>query len=74
MSRGWSYKTQGGGYGATIYNKAKGVEFVHGDDTQARQPAMVGHRKLGEIISTNIKGAMIAANAAISRWLKINNK
>jgi len=74
IKRGWEYKTQGGGYGATIYNKVKGTEFVHGDATQARQPRMVGHRTLGEIISTNIKGAMVAANAAISRWLKINNK
>ena len=73
MVAGWGYTKQGGGYGATIYNKAKGAEFVYGDDTQARQITMVGHRKISEIISTNIAGAMQKVNQFVARWIKANN-
>jgi hypothetical protein len=67
---GWAYKLQGGGYGASIYNSTKGAYYVQGDSSQARQPAMVGHRKVSDVISTNIKGAIRAAEQAFSRWVK----
>lgn len=74
LQRGWQYKRQGGGYGATIYNAVPYAKWVMGDGTQARQPNKVGWRMMAEVISTNIKGAMQAANQAVGRWLKANNK
>jgi hypothetical protein len=71
-SEGWDYKTTGGGYGAQIYNGTQGAKYVQGDDTQARQPALVGHRKVTDVISTNIKGAILRAEQALQRW--INSK
>lgn len=74
MAAGWKYVKQGGGYGATIYNKAKGVKWVYGDDTQARQLKLVGHRTMGEVIKTNIKGAIQAVNRMVEKWIKQNNR
>ena len=74
MTAGWKYTKQGGGYGATIYNRAKGVEFVYGDNTQARQIKRVGHRTISEVIKTNIKGAMQAVNRMVDKWIKQNNR
>ena len=74
MGAGWRYTKQGGGFGATIYNKVKGAEFVYGDETQANQIRMVGHRTISSVISTNIKGAMQRVNQFVEKWLKQNNK
>jgi hypothetical protein len=68
-SAGWGYKSTGGGYGAILYNDTKGAEFTQGDTTQARQPAKVGHRKVSDVISTNINGAIQRANQAVQRWI-----
>jgi hypothetical protein len=74
LKAGWQYKKQGAGYGATIYNTKDYAKWVQGDETQARQPGMVGWRKMSVIISTNIKGAMKRANERIAAWLRSNNK
>ena len=74
MVAGWKYTKQGGGYGATIYNKVKGAKWVYGDDTQAKQIGMVGHRKISDVIKTNIRGAMQAVNRYVEKWIKQNNK
>lgn len=73
LKRGWTYKKQGGGYGATIFNKENHAQWVMGDDTQARQPRKVGWRRMKEVIDTNIKGAMQTAERKISAWLKRND-
>ena len=73
LKRGWTYKKQGGGFGATIYNKTDHAQWVMGDDSQARQPRKVGWRRMQEVIDTNIKGAMQAAERKISAWLKRND-
>jgi hypothetical protein len=66
---GWHYTLQGGGYGAKIENSAPGAAYVFGDDTQANQLRLVGHRTISSVISTNINGAIQAANQAIQRWI-----
>ena len=73
-SDGWDFRLQGGGFGASIFNRTQGAYYVQDDDHQARQPALVGHRKVSDVISTNIKGAMRAAGAAVRKWLKANTK
>jgi hypothetical protein len=70
---GWSYKVQGGGYGASITNSTPGARYTMGDDTQARQPAKVGWRKAMAVISTNIDGAIRKANQVIEAWIKRNS-
>lgn len=70
LENGWAYNTQGGGYGAKIYNTVPYAKYVMGDGTQARQPKKVGWRMVAEIIKTNIAGMMRAANQAVERELK----
>lgn len=72
-SAGWKYKLTGGGYGAQIYNSSRGAYFTQSDEGQARQPALVGHRKAMDVISTNIKGAIQRAEQALQRWFNSNN-
>ena len=54
----------------TIMNDAEGVEYVMGDKKQARQPALVGWRKISVIVKTNTPGAMKAADKAVTRYIK----
>ena len=72
IQRGW----QKGGTGAKayIFNQAKGVEFVHGDDTQARQPAAVGWRRVSIIIKTNLVGAMSWADKKLKQYQESRQK
>jgi hypothetical protein len=74
ISAGWGYRKTGGGYSSVLYNKANGAEFVYGDDLQAKQLGMVGHRKMSEVIKTNMEGAMLAVRQAVSRWINAKNK
>lgn len=67
---GWRMQTTGGGYDAKLINPSRGAPWVMGDDTQSRHEAMVGHRKVEDVISTNIKGAMQAANVAVKKWIR----
>lgn len=69
---GWKYKLTNNGYQAQLINATRGAKYVQGDDTQARQPAKVGHRKVSNVISTNIQGAMRASSQAVERWIKEN--
>lgn len=71
-SEGWQYKLTNNGYAAQLRNATQGAKYVQGDDTQARQPAKVGHRKVSAVISTNIQGAMRASSQAVERWIKKN--
>ena len=70
LADGWQSATQGGGYGAKVYNAVPYAKYVMGDGTQARQPNKVGWRMVAEIIKTNIAGMMQAANRAVENELK----
>lgn len=70
LKAGWAYKAQGGGYGMSVYNSVPYAHFVMGDAGQARQPGMVGWRKLMAVVESNLNGMMKAANEAVNRWLK----
>ena len=74
LKNGWKVQKQGAGYGAKVYNPVSYAKYVMGDETQARQPDKVGWRRIKEIIDTNLSGMMKAANDAVNRWLKANNK
>lgn len=53
-----------------IVNNVPYAHYVGGDADQARLNKKVGWRTVSDIISTNIKGAIRHAYAAINAWLK----
>lgn len=69
-SAGWYAKETRGGYGMVLGNDAPGAYWTMSDKGQARQPALVGWKKVSAVIDANIKGAMRAGIAAINRVLK----
>ena len=70
---GWYYSTTNDGYAAHLYNDTPGAPYVYGNINQARQPALVGWRKMQDIISTNINGAIRAGQQAVNRWIRDNS-
>ena len=57
----WNYK---------IVNPEPGAYWTRDDYGQARQPALVGWRKVTKTIMDNFAGGVRSANAALSAWLK----
>lgn len=72
-SDGWQYVMKSD-YRFTITNPEPGAYWTRDDKGQARQPAMVGWRKITQVIADNFDGAIRSATAAVSRWLKENRK
>jgi hypothetical protein len=56
----------------TLANNNKAAPFAYGKPLagQARQLGLVGWRWVGEIVSSNMAGAIRHANAAIKEWLR----
>ena len=65
----WQY-TEVTPYSYTITNPEPGAYWTRDDYGQARQPGKVGWRKVTDVIAANMAGAMRAANAAITAYLK----
>jgi hypothetical protein len=69
VSAGW--ELQGAGNSEMrIVNRVKGVGYVMGNRTQANQPKLVGHRKVRDVIQSNFRGMIRAAQQAVNRILK----
>jgi len=66
--RSWEVKNEA--TRSRIVNNVPYARYVGGDADQARLNAKVGWRKVSDIISTNIAGAIRHANSKISEWLK----
>lgn len=73
-SESWGYTLTKGGYGATLTNTAPSTKWIRGEKTQARQPALVGWRKVSAVIRDNIKGAMRHVGAEVNKYLKSKSK
>ena len=58
----------------TIYNSAPGSAYTMGNKTQANQPNLVGWRMVKEVVASNFKGGIRAAQQAVNKWLKDKNK
>ena len=69
LKNSWEVKETRGGYQNQIVNTSPYSQFVQGDDQQ-RGHAADKWRQYGEIIKTNMAGAMRAAQQAANRWLK----
>lgn len=70
LQRGWYVQDQGSFY--TVKNESAYAPYLHGNTMQARQPALVGWRRIADIISTNINGAVRHAKAKLREWMKEN--
>jgi hypothetical protein len=67
FSSGW--KVRGDLYRQTIYNDVPYGKWLMSEG-QARQPALVGWRKISEVVKSNMKGAIRHAYAALNKWFK----
>lgn len=54
----------------TIYNTAPGSRYTMGNRTQANQPRLVGWRKISDVVSSNMKGAIRYAQQKVNKWIK----
>jgi len=72
--RGWSMSTTGGGYRLSLVNPTAGAYYSMSDTGQARLNALVGWRKVSDILSTNIKGAIRHAISKVNEFLKQKGK
>ena len=72
IQRGW--KKVGRGAKVKIVNDARGVEWVHDDKKQARLNALVGWRKTSEIVKSNERGAIQAAQRAVDKYIQSKMK
>ena len=68
--RGYRLVETQGGYRQSIQNAEKGAVYTRHDALQARLNALAGWRKTMDIISTNIKGAIRHAQAAVNEFIK----
>lgn len=64
----WGYTVAG--TRARVYNTATGSKYTMGNRTQARQPELVGWRKVKDVITSNFSGAIRSAQLAVNRFLK----
>ena len=71
-SAAWTAKETKGGYGYTLQNPSRGAYFTRSDKGQARQPAMVGWRKVLKVVQDNMKGAIRSAMAKVKEWIRQN--
>ena len=65
----WSWKETNVGYGITLENPSEGAKWIW-SEKQTRQSAAVGHRTVGEKVSTNILGAIRHARPKVREFLK----
>jgi hypothetical protein len=70
---GWHWKETNNGYGITLENDTEGAHWIW-SDKQARQPAMVGHRKAKDKIRTNLAGAIRYAQGKVNEQIKAKKK
>ena len=73
-TRGWTMVSTNSGYSVSLRTNSKAAWYTMGDSSQARQPARVGHRKVSDVIRTNMAGAFRAAVQAVNAWIKENNR
>lgn len=67
FQNGW--KVRGDLYRQTIYNDVPYGKWLMSEG-QARQPAMVGWRKISEVVKSNMKGAIRHAYAKLGEWFR----
>ena len=72
MQRGWDLKQNGTRW--SIANSSEAAKWTMGDDTQARQPGLVGWRRVSDVVRSNLKGAFKHATAVVKKYLASKRK
>lgn len=68
--RAWHLDEGSNGYKPVIVNATKGALYTRSDTLQSKLNALAGWRKVSDIISTNIAGAIRHAQAAINELIR----
>ena len=68
-SRAWTATATNGGYGYKLSNSTTAAYYTRSDSGQARQPALVGWRKVSVVIKNNTAGAIRAGMAAYRKFI-----
>lgn len=71
--RGWHLVEGNNGYKPSIVNATPGATYTRHDTLQSKLNALAGWRKVSEVISTNIHGAIRHAQAAINELIRKGN-
>lgn len=71
-SAAWEMQETNGGYGYTFKNPKPAAYYLRDESGQARQPALVGWRKVSRVLQDNMAGAMRSAMAAVKKWIADN--
>ena len=64
------WELQGDEYRKNIVNKLPYAPYVMGIAGQSRMSRKIGWRSWLEVVQSNMKGAMRAANQAVAKWIK----
>lgn len=73
LANAWEQRETDDWRRVALLNETPGSEWVVGDK-QARQPALVGWRKWRDVVASNYKGAIRAAQQSVNRLLKEKRK
>lgn len=68
--KGYVARSTNNGYGVVIENKEAGAYYTRDDKGQARLNALAGWRKVSDVVSTNLAGAIRHAQAKVNEWLR----
>ena len=68
----WTMQEKNNGYAYSLVNNTAGAYYTRDDSGQARQPALVGWRKVSKVVADNMRGAIRHALAEVKKWIKEN--
>jgi len=71
LSRGWQASADP--YRKTLFNRVPYAKYVMADAQQTGH-RVDGWRKIGKVITDNMKGGMLRARQAVARWIKNKGK
>jgi hypothetical protein len=71
-SAAWEMQEKNNGYAYSLVNNTAGAYYTRDDSGQARQPALVGWRKVSKVVADNMRGAIRHALAEVKKWIKEN--
>jgi hypothetical protein len=69
-TRGWKMVGTAGGSNYRLTTNKPSAIWTMSDNRQSRQAAKVGHRKVSDVVRSNMAGALRAAVTAVNNWIK----
>ena len=71
LSRGWQQSVDP--YRKTLFNRVPYAKYVMGNQQQIGHTTD-GWRKIGKVITDNVKGGMLRARQAVAKWIRDKGK